>query len=165
MTTSTLAAVVAAAAGGDGTTTPEASATTLQSLQQSHPSVYAEALALGATAERTRIAGIEAQSLPGHEAIITAHKADGTKTAADTAMAIVTAEKGLRSNQLTSLSADEATVAGLRNAPITTANEPAAASRASTSQVRDAASSYIAEQAAKGITVSAAKAVAHVTKQ
>lgn len=104
MTTSTLAAVVAAAAGGDGAAAPALSASpTLESLMAEHPALYAAVVAEGATAERVRIAGIEAQAMPGHEAIITAHKADGTKSGADTAMAIITAEKATRSGQLSAL--------------------------------------------------------------
>lgn len=61
----------------------------------------------GADAERERILGIEKAALPGHEAIVAAHKADATKTPADTAMAIIEAEKATRSSQLAALDKDE----------------------------------------------------------
>jgi hypothetical protein len=166
MTKSTLAAVVAAAAGGDGTTMPEASVSlTLDSLKLQHPDVYAAAVGVGAAAEQARIAGIEAQAMPGHEAVITAHKADRSKTGADAAMAIVAAEKATRANQMNALSKDEEVMTGLRNAPVDTSNDPAATPKATVADVRQAASTFVAEQAAKGITVSAAQAVAHVTKK
>jgi hypothetical protein len=166
MKTSTLAAVVAAAAGGEGATaSAQPAPLTLESLKLQHPDIHAAAVAEGATAERERIASIEAQAMPGHEAIIKACKADGTKTGADAAMAIVAAENANRTKQLGALSKDEEAVKGLRNAPVTTANEPASSSTATSAELRDAASTYIAEQAAKGITVSAAQAVARVSKQ
>jgi hypothetical protein len=63
------------------------------------------------------------------------------------------------------LSKDEEAMTGLRNAPVDTANDPAATPTATVADVRQAASTFVAEQAAKGITVSAAQAVAHVTKK
>jgi signal peptide peptidase SppA len=60
----------------------------------------------GADAERQRIQGIEAQLVPGHEAIIGAMKADGKSTAADAALAIVAAEKKTRAGVLADIAAD-----------------------------------------------------------
>ncbi|MDR7220350.1 S49 family peptidase [Aminobacter aminovorans] len=47
----------------------------------------------GAKAERDRLAGIEANALPGHEALIAAHKADSAMTPEKSAVAILAAEK------------------------------------------------------------------------
>ena len=63
----------------------------------------AEGLKAGADAERTRIAGIEAAALPGHEKIIAAHKADPSKSPADAAMAIIAAENAARGSQKAAL--------------------------------------------------------------
>lgn len=60
----------------------------------------------GADAERERILGIEAQAVPGHEAIIAAMKADGNSTGADAAMAIVAAEQKMRGAALAGIAAD-----------------------------------------------------------
>lgn len=165
MTTSTLAAVVAAAAGGEGATaSAQPAPLTLESLKLQHPDIHAAAVAEGATAERDRIASIEAQAMPGHDAIITAHKADITKTGADTAMAIVAAEKATRANQLGALSKDEEAVKGLRNAPLATANGPEASST-SVSDLKARAQTYINEQAKIGNKVDPASAMAFVKKE
>lgn len=49
--------------------------------------------AQGATAERDRILGIEAQAMPGHEDLIATLKADGKTSAGDAAVQILAAEK------------------------------------------------------------------------
>ncbi len=61
---------------------------------------------LGAEAERERIKGIEAVSMPGHEALIAALKFDGNTTAADAAVQIIGAEKATRETMATRISAD-----------------------------------------------------------
>lgn len=81
------------------------------------PAVAAEISKQGADAERSRILGIEAAALPGHEAVIAAHKADGSKSPADAAMAIIAAEKASRGKQLAALDEDEKKVRGLRSEP------------------------------------------------
>jgi capsid assembly protease len=57
---------------------------------------HAAGVTAGATTERARIQGIEAQALPGHEALITALKFDGKSSPGDAAMAITAAERSLR---------------------------------------------------------------------
>lgn len=79
----------------------------------------------GADAERERILGIEKAALPGHEAIIAAHKADATKTPADAAMAIIEAEKGNRGKQLKALETDEDGMK-IRGEPANPGSAPAA---------------------------------------
>lgn len=71
------------------------------------PSVAAALIGEGQQAERERILGIEKAALPGHEAIIAAHKADGSKTPADAAMAIIAAENETRGRQMAALKTDE----------------------------------------------------------
>lgn len=70
-------------------------------------SILAEGAAAGATAERERIQGIEAQLIPGHEALIAKLKFDGKSTPGDAAMAVNAAERGLRTSNAKAL-ADEA---------------------------------------------------------
>jgi signal peptide peptidase SppA len=60
----------------------------------------ATARAEGAEAERLRIADVRAQAIPGHEALIEQLAFDGKSTSADAALAIVGAEKSLRSKAL-----------------------------------------------------------------
>lgn len=59
----------------------------------------AKGFAEGVSAEQTRIKGVREQSVPGHEALVEQMAFDGKSTAADTAMAIVAAEKVIRTKQ------------------------------------------------------------------
>lgn len=70
----------------------------------------------GATAERERIAAIDAAALPGHEALVAKAKAEGM-TAGDFALAVVAAERSARASMAASLDTDEATLKGLRSEP------------------------------------------------
>ncbi len=74
----------------------------------------AAAKAEGAKLEAQRIAGFEAASLPGHDALVAAHKADLNKSGADLALAIIIAERKLRADVGNGLEADEAKLKGLR---------------------------------------------------
>lgn len=60
--------------------------------------LLAEGAATGATAERARIQSVQAQHMPGHEALITALMFDGKSTAGDAAQAIVAAERKARAD-------------------------------------------------------------------
>lgn len=82
----------------------------------------------GQKAEHDRLAAIDKLAMPGNEAIIAAHKADMTKTAADAAIAIVEADKEARSKQLGALKTDDKQVQ-IRSEP---ANPGSAASKPST---------------------------------
>ena len=62
-----------------------------------------EARAAGATAEQERMAGVKAQLIPGHEALIEKMMADGVSTGAEAAMAIIGAERGLREGALAAM--------------------------------------------------------------
>lgn len=79
---------------------------TRESLAADAPDVLAAVQAEGASAERARIQAIEAQAVPGHEALIAALKFDGKSTAGDAAMAVLAAEKSQRSAQAAALAAD-----------------------------------------------------------
>ena len=86
-------------------------------IEKSHDMTAAIAAAKleGAKMEAKRIADIDAVALPGHDAIIAAHKADPTKTANDCAIAQIAAEKQLRAKAGDGLDADEAKMKGLRS--------------------------------------------------
>jgi ClpP class serine protease len=67
---------------------------------------YTTGLAEGAARERQRIQDVEAQVLPGHEALISMLKFDGQTTGSDAALQIVRAEKALAAERIASLRAD-----------------------------------------------------------
>lgn len=68
--------------------------------------VRAEATTAGATAERERIAAVEAQCIPGHEALIASLKFDGKTTGPEAAVAVLAAEKSQRGTALAALRAE-----------------------------------------------------------
>jgi len=70
------------------------------------PDVLAAIQQEGASAERERIQSIEAQAIPGHDALIATLKFDGKSTAGDAAMAVLAAEKQSRSAQAAALASD-----------------------------------------------------------
>lgn len=82
----------------------------IETLRADHPqlveALVAEGFEAGTAAERQRIADIEAQALPGHEALISQLKADGKSTGADAAKAVLAAERELRASHLANLHAD-----------------------------------------------------------
>ena len=65
----------------------------------------------GAKAEATRIAAIDAEAVPGHEAIIDVMKKDPTKTATDTILAIYAADKDLKAKAVADRAEDGANLA------------------------------------------------------
>lgn len=109
-------AAVALAAGLDEETAKTV-VVTAAFVKQHFGAVASELANEGKTAERDRITGIEAAAMSGHEAIIKAHRADPTKTAADAALAVIAAENATRANHLKALEADEGKVKGLRSEP------------------------------------------------
>ena len=66
---------------------------TLEVLQAEHPTVLAQAVAVGAAAERDRIKGVREQSMPGHEALVETMAMDGKTTPAEAAMAVMAAQR------------------------------------------------------------------------
>lgn len=64
----------------------------------------------GAKAERERIQAVQAQSMPGHEALIEQLKFDGKTTGPEAAVQVLAAEKGKLGKQLQDLQADAADI-------------------------------------------------------
>lgn len=79
---------------------------TADQVASDHPDIAATFRAQGASAERERIQGIEAQAIPGHDALIASLKFDGKSTAGDAAMAVLAAEKQTRNAQAAALASD-----------------------------------------------------------
>lgn len=86
--------------------------------------VLAEGAATGATAERERIQSVQAQSLPGHEALIATLAFDGKSTAGDAAIAVNNAERTLRTNQAAALAGDAPAPVASTATPTVTALTP-----------------------------------------
>lgn len=63
----------------------------------------ADAKVEGAVAERQRILAVEAQSVPGHEALIATLKADGKTTGPEAAVQVLAAEKAVRQTTLAAI--------------------------------------------------------------
>lgn len=135
---------------------------TLEKLVADHPQIAdalrAEGRQQGAEAERARIKDVEAQSMPGHEKLIGELKFDGKTTGPEAAVKVLGAEKSVRETRLANIKADAPAPLPAVVAEETKAQEKSA------QEVADLATGYINEQKAKGIVVSPAKAVAHVTK-
>lgn len=72
---------------------PNSQILTLTELRSAYPELAAQLVAEGASAERQRIADVEAQAIPGHDALVIALKADGTTTGAEAAIQILAAER------------------------------------------------------------------------
>lgn len=76
-----------------------------------------EGMADGASAERKRILAIEAQSFPGHEALIASLKADGKSSAEEAAVQILAAERAKGGKMLAALAADAPAAVPAATAP------------------------------------------------
>jgi signal peptide peptidase SppA len=116
-----------------------------------------------ATAERARVQGVLAinAKMPGHETLVNTLAFDGTTTPEQALAKVVDADVEKRKGKSADLRADAP-------APVPAAAAPAAEPKADETQedphaIAHKASTYIAEQAKLGNTVSAAAAVAHVT--
>lgn len=105
-----------------------AKAMTQDELRAAHPDLCAALLAEGATAERARIQEVEAQALPGHEALIAQFKADGSTTGPMAAVAILAAERTANAGRVSRLVADAPAPVPHAAAPVT---DPAAAANLS----------------------------------
>jgi hypothetical protein len=83
---------------------------TIASLTAEAPALLAEiqtaAKAEGANAERERIKGVLAQSLPGHEAIVQKLAFDGSTNPDQAAVAVLAAERAMRASAVQDLHAD-----------------------------------------------------------
>src|SRR5574337_329887 len=84
----------------------------MATLRADHPDLVTalldEGRQAGASAERSRILGIEAQAagLPGHEALIASLKADGKTTPEQAAVQVLAAERGSLASRAAALNAD-----------------------------------------------------------
>jgi signal peptide peptidase SppA len=135
-----------------------------------HDKARAEALAEGARAEAARQTGIDqlVGNMKGHEQLVANMKADPNVTIQQAAVRLLNAENATRAGRVNALKAVETTVAGKVPASPAAADrkDPATAAAAEPpAAIAKRARDYIDAQAAKGITVSAAEAVDHVTKQ
>lgn len=127
-------------------------------LQAAHPelvqSLLDEGRSEGASAERERILGIEATAMPGHEALIAELKADGKTTPDQAAGRVLKAEKAKLQGSADALSNDAPP-------PVPAQPEPSAASgKKDRNQLAQRANQLVSEAAAKGQSLTYAKAVA-----
>ena len=103
---------------------------TRASLEQDHAAVFAqvraEFMALGATQERTRIAGVREQAMPGHEALIEQLAADGKTTPEQAAMAVMAAHRQAMNAAAQAHANDAPAAAAHSPAPADTAPDPKA---------------------------------------
>ncbi len=114
----------------------------LKTLKEKHPEVAqalidegfaagkAEGRTEGATAERERILAVEAQAMPGHEALVAALKADGKTTAPEAAVQVLAAERAKGAARLQALRKDGPDPAPAAASPSGDAGEAAAAAEA-----------------------------------
>ncbi len=127
----------------------------IEALEQA---AYERGKADGATAERERIKAVEAQAVPGHEALIAELKFDGKTTGPEAAVKVLAAEKEKRAKTLGGLKADAP-------APVPHAEAPASPAKKEEPDpkvVAQKARNYQSEQAKQGVHVTVAEAVAHV---
>lgn len=78
----------------------------LETLKAEYPDLVQAIAADAAAAERSRIADVEAQALPGHDALVAQLKADGKTTGPEAAAAILAAEKQKLAGMAAQLAAD-----------------------------------------------------------
>ena len=79
---------------------------TPEQLATDHPEAVALIRTHAASAERERIAAVEGQLIPGHEALISSLKFDGVTTPGDAAMAVNAAEKQNRAAHAQALASE-----------------------------------------------------------
>lgn len=116
---------------------------TAEEFQANHPEAVTAVRAEAAAAERARIQAIEAQLIPGHEALINQLKFDGVSTAGDAAMAVLAAEKKGRDAHATASLADAP--APVVQVPAPTVTPPAAENETLTrEQLNEKAKAYMA---------------------
>lgn len=89
--------------------------------------ILSEGKEAGASAERERIQAVEAQLIPGHEALIATLKFDGKSSGGDAAMAVNAAERSLREKQAKASGSDAPAPVVVVPAPTVIASSDAAA--------------------------------------
>lgn len=112
----------------------------------------------GATNERARILGIEAHSMPGHEALIATLKADGKTTPDQAAGQVLAAEKG-------KLAATAKDLAAEAPAPVPAAAEPTQPGKPTKEAIAARTSEIISEGKQSGREISYATAAAQASKE
>lgn len=139
MTTSTLAAVAEAAAGADVRADDAPAPTpplTIDAIKSDHPdlakALHEEGFTAGVKAENARIAAIEENALPGHEALIAAHKADPSVTAEASAIAVLKAERANPRTPRETLAALDKAAEGVESRPSASGDSGSAAPKATT---------------------------------
>lgn len=93
---------------------PQGANMNIEQIKAEHPDLaaalaaegHAAGLAAGALAERERIQAVEGQSIPGHEALIASLKFDGKTSGPEAAVAVLAAEKSLRTKARADLHSD-----------------------------------------------------------
>ncbi len=110
-------------------------------LQAAHPELVEAILAEGAAAERERIFSVEAQNLPGHEALIGELKADGKTTGPEAAAKVLAAEREKLSGMAARLAADAPAAVPHAAAP----EEPAADAQDPRTALHNKAKQYQAD--------------------
>ena len=85
---------------------PKRTAMNAEQIATDHPEAAAALRAEGASAESARIAAVEGQLIPGHEALINTLKFDGKSTPGDAAMAVNAAEKQSRAAHASALASE-----------------------------------------------------------
>lgn len=127
---------------------------TAENIQKEHPHIADAFRAEGASAERARIQGVEAQSMRGHEALIASLKFDGKTTGAEAAMQVLAAEKTRLSNVKADIVSDAPPPAAA------TVNEPAPKqTEQNTGDIATAARKIMNDAKANGTTMSYTQAV------
>lgn len=152
-----------------GVTDPAATVTetvvffTQSDLDRAREEGKTEGLQAGADAERARIRAVEAQALPGHEALIAEMKFDGATTGPEAAVRILAAEREKGGAMLAQLIADApAPVAFVADNDLAAA-APVAAPNAQ--NLADQARARVATAAAAGRSITVAQAIAQLKQE
>ena len=113
----------------DAENTAAPAALTREALQTQHAALFAalqtEFTTAGAEAERARIQAVQAQVIPGHEALVQQLAFDGKTTGPEAAVAVLAAERKVRHTAAADLAADAP--APVRPAAAQAVETPAAA--------------------------------------
>lgn len=99
---------------------------TAELVREKHPEIAAALRAEGAQAELARIQAVQAQHIPGHEALIASLIADGKTTGPEAAVQVLAAERTTRTQQLGGIKSDAAVLQGVAPpAPAPVTQDPA----------------------------------------
>ncbi|WP_042336338.1 hypothetical protein [Bradyrhizobium sp. DOA9] len=125
-------AIVSLAPGEKLPAPAAATTTTTADLVAAYPELCNALRLEGATAERSRILGIEAHALPGHDKLIADMKADASVTPDMAAGRILAAERQLRGNQLQAIADVERLTGKVPAAPSASAAPASGSEKATT---------------------------------